>query len=168
MLAAMDPAPLSPAMLGAALPFLFEHGTDAQIAAYAAAWLKTKPPVADPRWLPADSARLRTLAADRPEGGAGGFARRHRRRGHCTRSRWPFRDRLARVLPARSGSISRVQQLGFGLGDTEEGRLAAIRARRCLPAERRHQAGHREVPVPPSRPIRPTAGGCPPRIRPIR
>ena len=46
-------------MLGAALPLLLDGGTDEQTAPWAAAWLRTNPPLFDPRWLPAEFARLR-------------------------------------------------------------------------------------------------------------
>ena len=127
LLADMDPARLSPAMLGAALPFLLEHGTDAQIAPYASAWLQTNPPVADPRWLRAQEARLRTLAVTDPKGA---LAALHADTAGLAMYGKPlalFEIELLIYYGRDPASIPRVQQLGFGLGDTKEGRLAAIR-----------------------------------------
>ena len=127
LLAAMDPARLDAAMLGAALPFLLEYGADAQIAAYAAAWMKFNPAVADARWLPSEMARLRTMATTDPKGA---LAALHADTAGHSMYQVPldlFEIDLLTFYQHDPASIARVQQLGFGLGDTKAGKLAAVR-----------------------------------------
>ena len=127
LLGEMDPTHLDATMLGAALPFLIEHGTDAQIAAYAVPWLKTNPPVSDPRWLPAEMARLRVLALTDPKAALAALHADTAGRSMYEKAFDLFEIDLLVFSLRDPASISRVQQLGFGLGDTREGRLAAIR-----------------------------------------
>ena len=127
LLEKMDPAHLDAAMLGAALPFLFDYGTDAQIAAYATAWFKFNPPVADPRWLPAEMARLRTLAVTDPKAALAALHADTAGRSLYEKPLDLFEIDLLVYYLRDPASLSRIQQIGFGLGDTKEGRLATIR-----------------------------------------
>ncbi len=127
LLTSMDPTPLTATMLGAALPFLFEYGTDAQIAAYATPWLKTNPPVADPRWLPSETARLRTMALTDPKAALAALHADNAGRSIYGKPLDLFEIDLLVFYLRDAASIARVQQLGFGMGDTKEGRLASVR-----------------------------------------
>ena len=69
LLMCLDLAKLDAAMLAAALPVLFDFGTDAQAAAFANAWLAHQPDLKDPWWLPAYVAHERALAQNDPQKG---------------------------------------------------------------------------------------------------
>ena len=127
LLTKQDPAKLSAAMLGAALPLLIDSGTDEQIAPWAAAWLKTNPPVADPRWLPAELARLRALAQTDPQAALAALRNEGAARQLYARQFDLFEIDLYLYELRTPAAGTRIQQLGFGLGDSPEGRVAAIR-----------------------------------------
>ena len=127
LLGEQDPARLSAAMLSAALPLLIDSGTDEQIAPWATAWLKTNPPVSDPRWLPAELARLRALAQNDPQAALVALRNEGAARQLYARPLDLFEIDLSLYYLRNAAAGTRIQQLGFGLGDSREGRLAAIR-----------------------------------------
>ena len=127
LLTRQDPTKLSAAMLGAALPLLIDSGTDEQIAPWATAWLKTNPPVSDPRWLPAELARLRTLAQTDPQAALNALRNEGAARGLYAKPLDLFEIDLLVYYLRNPAAGTRIQQLGFGLGNSNESRLAAVR-----------------------------------------
>ena len=122
----LDPSKLDAAMLTAALPLLYEDGTDAQTAAFANAWLALKPDPRDALWLPAFSARVRAMALTDPraaiaELGANSAARQF------YNAPLSLLELELLVFSIHDPSVlPRVQQLAFGLGP-EQGKLGEIR-----------------------------------------
>ena len=127
LLTQQDPIKLSAAMLGAALPLLIDTGTDEQIAPWALAWLKSNPPVSNPSWLPAELARLRTLAQTDPQAALAALRSEGAARQLYARQLDLFEVNLLVYHLRNTAAGPRIQQLGFGLGDSPEGKLAAIR-----------------------------------------
>ena len=122
-----DPAHLSAAALAGVLPVLIDFGENAQIAPFADAWLKLKPNLADPLWLPAELARLRSLAQKDPRAA---LAELHNVRQTATRYAGPldlFELELLVFYLRDPSAESRAQQIAFGSPGTPEARLATIR-----------------------------------------
>ncbi len=104
-------------MLAAALPLLFDSGTDAQIAAYADPWLARSPKCATRSGCPRTSRASATVAQTDPKAalaeiGANTAAQSVLSDSSSTRSNWncscsPLHD---------LGLLPRVQQLAFSLG----------------------------------------------------
>ena len=127
LLGKQDPATLSVAMLGAALPFLVDNGTDAQVAPYANAWLKAKHPPNDPLWLSAESARLRAIAETNPKAALAELTNNVAAHELYGKPLDLLEVELIVFYTHELASVARVQQIAFGLGSTPEGRLAAVR-----------------------------------------
>jgi tetratricopeptide (TPR) repeat protein len=126
LLMELNPARLDPSMLAAALPLLFHCGTDAQIAAYANAWLALKPVCSDPLWLPAFSARIRTLAQNDPPAALAEITANKAARQIYERQ-LKLLELEVRVFAVHTlAELPRVQQLAFSLGP-EAGKLGEIR-----------------------------------------
>ena len=126
LLMRLDPAKLDAAMLAAALPVLFDFGTDAQSAPFANAWLAHRPDLKDPLWLPAYTAHARAGAQIDPKKAAAEVAAN-------TAARQLYRPALdvleldLLVFGAHDlASLPRVRQLAFDLG-ADRGKLGEIR-----------------------------------------
>ena len=126
LLSKLDPTRLDAAMLAAALPLLFDGGTDALIATYANPWLALQPRLPDPLWLPAFGARVRTIAQTNPKAAVAEVAAQ-------TAARQFYGDELNRlelellVFSVHDlAGMPRAQQLAFNLG-ADSGKLGDIR-----------------------------------------
>ena len=150
LLMRLDPARLDAAMLAAALPVLFDFGTDAQSAAYANAWLTRKPDLKDPLWLPAYTAHARASAQADPKKAAAEVAAN-------TAARQLYNQELdvleldLLVFGAHDmASLPRVRQLAFNLGP-DKGKLGEIRLGDLyrLNGDLNHAAEHYRAAQPP-------------------
>jgi tetratricopeptide (TPR) repeat protein len=126
LLMQLDPAKLDAAMLAAALPLMFESGTDAQAAAFANAWLALKPSLTDPLWLPAYAARIRTIAQTNPQAALAEVAANSAARQVYGRQLDLLELELLVFSVHDLAAMPRVQQLAFSLG-AQAGKLGDIR-----------------------------------------
>jgi tetratricopeptide (TPR) repeat protein len=126
LLMELDPSKLDPSMLAAALPLLLHSGTDAEIAAYADAWLALKPALSDPLWLPAFSARIRSIAQANPQAALAEITA-HNAARQLYGQQLDLLELEIRVFAVHAmAELPRVQQLAFSLGP-EAGKLGEIR-----------------------------------------
>ena len=126
LLMELDPAKLDAAMLAAALPLLYEDGTDAQTAAFANPWLGLKPDLRNSLWLQAYSAHIRALALTDPRAAVAEVAANSAAR-QLYNAQLSLLELELLVFSVHDPSVlGRVQQLAFGLG-AEEGKIGEIR-----------------------------------------
>ena len=150
LLMRLDPAKLDAAMLAAALPALFDYGTDAQSATFASAWLAHKPDLKDPMWLPAYTAHERANAQIDPKKAAAEVAANTAARPLYG----PALDVLELDLLVFGAhdlaTLPRVRQLAFGLG-ADKGKLGEIRVGDLyrLNGDLPHAAEHYRAAQPP-------------------
>jgi tetratricopeptide (TPR) repeat protein len=126
MLMQLDPAKLDAAMLAAALPLLFDTGTDAQIAVFANPWLALKPNLTDPLWLPASSAHIRTIAQTNPQAAIAELDANSAARQVHEQAINLLELELLVFSVHNMAAMPRVQQLAFSLGP-DAGKLGEIR-----------------------------------------
>ena len=146
----LDPARLDAAMLAAALPVLFDAGTDAQAAAFAEAWLARQPDPKDALWLPAYTAHVRGAAGSDPKKTAAEIAANSAPRA--------LYDEPLNVLEIDTlvfgahdlASLPRVRQLAFNLG-ADQGKFGEIRLGDLyrLNGDWTHAAEHYRAAQPP-------------------
>ncbi len=127
LLARQNPATLTAPMLATALPFLIDNGQDAQITPWANAWLNLKRPPGDPLWAAAESAHLRAVAETNPKAALAEMSSNATALGRYGKAFELFEIELIVFYAHDLSMLPRVQQIAFDLGDTPEGRLAAIR-----------------------------------------
>ena len=150
LLMQLDPARLDAAMLAAALPVLFDFGTDAQSAAFANAWLARKPDLKDPLWLPAYTAHERASAQTDPRKAAAEVAANTAARALYDQPLDVLELELLVFGAHDMASLARVRQLAFSLGP-DKGRLGEIRLGDLyrLNGDLNHAAEHYRTAQPP-------------------
>ena len=150
LLMRLDPARLDAAMLSAALPVLFDFGSDAQSAAFANAWLAHKPDLKDPLWLPAYTAHARASAQTDPKKAAAEVAANTAARQLYNQDLDVLELDLLVFGAHDMGSLSRVRQLAFNLGP-DKGKLGEIRVGDLyrLNGDLNHAAEHYRAAQPP-------------------
>ena len=126
LLMRLDLAKLDAAMLAAALPVLFDFGTDAQAAAYANAWLAHQPDLKDPWWLPAYVAHERALAQTDPKKAVAEVAANTAARSLYGPALNILELDLLVFGAHDLASLPRVRQIAFSL-EADKGKLGEIR-----------------------------------------
>ena len=126
LLMGLDPAKLDAAMLAAALPLLFEDGTDTQAAAFANPWLDLKPEPRNPLWLQAYSAHIHAMALTDPRAAVAEVAANSAAR-QLYNTPLSLLELELLVFSVHDPSVlGRVQQLAFGLAP-DQGKIGEIR-----------------------------------------
>ena len=150
LLMRLDPAKLDAEMLAAALPVLFDFGSDAQSAAYANAWLARRPDLKDPLWLPAYMAHARASAQTEPRKAAAEVAANTAARQFYNQELDVLELDLLVFGAHDMASLSRVRQLAFNLGP-DKGKLGEIRLGDLyrLNGDLNHAAEHYRAAQPP-------------------
>ena len=150
MLMRLEPAKLDAAMLAAALPVLFDAGTDAQAAAFAEAWLARKPDFKDPLWLPAYAAHVRATAGSDPKKAASEIAANSAPRALYEQPLNVLEIDTLVFGAHELASLPRVRQLAFNLG-ADQGKIGEIRLGDLyrLNGDWSHAAEHYRAAQPP-------------------
>ena len=161
-LRADTPANWSPAALSSVMPFLIEFGSDSDVAPYAEAWFKLRPPPSEPSWLPAQLARLRFRAQTDPKEAltelrAIDFAAHNLYEKQLSL----FEIDVLVYFMHDPSALGRAQQVALLFPDSTEGRLARIRvgdyyrlagdvnkaAQQYASAQRTDESGGRKLPA---------------------